>query len=283
MATAKAAPRRKRRTPTAGALRFVAAALGATLMVFPIYWMLVTAVTPIADLRAATYSLWPTSVHWGNFKEAWNQLPFGTWFINSTVIALAGVLLTVSINVLCGYTFAKLRFPFRGVLFALIISTLVIPVQVLMVPQFQLVIDFGWLDSRWGVIVPRAAEAFGIFLARQYFQSIPDELIEAARIDGASEFRIFWRVVLPLAKPLIAVLVIFTFMWRWNEFAWPLIVLKDQASYTVPVGLLLLRGQYSTDYNHLMAMTLLSLAPMLAIFLLFQRYFVEGMTRSGLK
>ena len=112
---------------------------------------------------------------------------------------------------------------------------------------------------------------------------MPDEIIEAGRIDGASEFRIFWQVILPLAKPLIAVLVIFTFMWRWNEFAWPLIVLKDQASYTVPVGLLLLRGQYSTDYNHLMAMTLLSLGPMLGIFLLFQRYFVEGMARSGLK
>jgi ABC-type glycerol-3-phosphate transport system permease component len=275
--------RRRRRFPLGTTLRFAVAVAGAIVMVFPIYWMFVTAVTPVADLRAATYSLWPSSIHLRNFQSAWNQLPFGKWFINSFVIAIAGVLVTVSINVLCGYTFAKLRFPLRGLLFALIVSTLVIPIQVLIVPQFQLVIDFGWLDSRWGVIIPRAAEAFGIFLARQYFLSVPDELLEAARIDGASEFRIFWRVVLPLAKPLIAVLVIFTFMWRWNEFAWPLIVLKDQASYTVPVGLLLLRGQYSTDYNHLMAMTLVSLLPMLVIFLLFQRYFVEGVARSGLK
>jgi ABC-type glycerol-3-phosphate transport system permease component len=274
---------RRRRFTLATTARFAIAAVGASIMAFPIYWMLVTAVTPIADLRAASYSLWPTAIHWHNFGAAWNQLPFDTWFVNSFVIAVLGVIVTVTINVLCGYTFAKLRFPLRGLLFALIVSTLVIPIQVLMVPQFQLVIDLGWLDSRWGVVIPRAAEAFGIFLARQYFLAVPDEIIEAGRIDGASELRIFWQVVLPLAKPLIAVLVIFTFMWRWNEFAWPLIVLKDQASYTVPVGLLLLRGQYSTDYNHLMAMTLLSLLPMLGIFLLFQRYFVEGMARSGLK
>ena len=282
-ARARSSTRRKARLPLGTSLRFAVVAAGAVVMAFPIYWMLVTAVTPIADLRASTYSLWPSSIHWHTFGEAWNQLPFGSWFINSFVIAIGGVLVTVSINVLCGYTFAKLRFPFRGLIFALIVSTLVIPIQVLMVPQFQLVIDLDWLDSRWGVVIPRAAEAFGIFLARQYFQSVPDEIIEAGRIDGAGEFRIFWRVVLPLSRPLIAVLVIFTFMWRWNEFAWPLIVLKDQASYTVPVGLLLLRGQYSTDYNHLMAMTLLSLLPMLGIFLLFQRYFVEGVARSGLK
>ena len=158
-----------------------------------------------------------------------------------------------------------------------------IPVQVLMVPQFRIAVDLGWLDSNWGVIVPRLAEAFGLFLARQYFVGLPSELIEAARVDGAGEWRIFSRIMLPLARPLVAVLVIFTFMWRWNEFAWPLIILKEQASYTVPIGILLIRGQFTTNYNDLMAMTLLSIVPMLLVFLFFQRYFVEGMARSGLK
>ena len=259
------------------------AAIVALVSAFPLYWMLVTALTPIADLRSSDYSLFPTHPRFSVFTNSLRAHPFGHWYVNSSVIAIAGVVLTVSINLLCGYTFAKMRFPGRDLLFIAIISTLMIPVQVLMVSQFRIIVALGWLNSLWGVIIPRAAEAFGIFLARQYFRTIPDEIIDAARIDGAGELTVFFRVVLPLAKPLIATLVIFTFMWRWNEFLWPLIVLKDQVSYTVPIGLLFLRGQYTSDYNGLMAMTLLSMVPMILVFVLFQRFFVEGMTRSGIK
>jgi ABC-type glycerol-3-phosphate transport system permease component len=267
------------RTAGRGALALLIAALFA----FPLYWMVVTALSPLADLRAGDYGLLPHHVLWSNVTHAWNAYPFGRWLVNSTVIAVVSVVLTVTINLVCGYAFAKLRFPGRDLLFLLIVSTLMIPIQVLMVPQFQIVTGFGWLNSDVGVILPRAAEAFGIFFARQYFRSIPDELIDAARVDGAGEWTIFRRIALPLAKPLIAVLVIFTFMWRWNEFAWPLIILKDTSSYTLPIGLLFLKGQYSTDVTAVMAIATISALPMLLVFAACQRYFVEGLVRTGLK
>jgi ABC-type glycerol-3-phosphate transport system permease component len=266
-----------------GWLRWGVTFVIALAFLFPLYWMVVTAVSPLSDLRSGDYGLIPHHIVLSNFTRAWNKYPFDRWLWNSTVIAVISVSLTVAINVICGYAFAKLRFPGRNVLFILILSTLMIPIQVLMVPQFEIVADFGWVNSNWGVIIPRAAEAFGIFFARQYFMSIPDELLEAARIDGAREWAIFRQIVLPLAKPLIAVLVIFTFMWRWNEFAWPLIVLNDSTSYTLPVGMLFLKGQYTIDQTALMSMSIVSVLPMIAVFLFFQRYFVEGISRTGLK
>ena len=263
--------------------RFALLTVGAAVVVFPIYWMLVTALSPRPDLVGPVLHLWPSSVQLSNVSRAWNSLPFSTWYVNSVLIAVVAVVLTVSINLLAGYVFAKYRFPGRTVLFLLIVSTLMIPVQVIMVPQFRLVAELGWVDSYWAVIVPRAAEAFGIFLARQYMLSIPDEVLEAARIDGAGHLRTFWSVVLPLCRPLIAVLVILTFMYRWNEFAWPLIVLKDSQLFTVPIGLAFLQGQYGTDYPALMGMALLSTLPVLAVFALFQKQFVEGAARSGLR
>ena len=282
MSGAPLAPKRRLPKPTA-VLRWLVAAAGAVVFLFPIYWMLVTAITPQSDLVTASYKLFPAHPDWGEFSRAWHQFPWTRWYENSFFIAIISVVVTVVINLLAGYAFAKLRFPGRNLLFFLVIATLVVPSQVLMIPQFQLDVHFGLINSPCGVIIPRLAEAFGLFLSRQFFMGLPDELIEAARIDGASELKIFLRVMLPLAKPLIAVITIFTFMYRWNEFVFPLIVLKDYMSLTVPVGVLFARGQYVTDYNALMASTLVSIVPMLVIFLLFQRYFVEGMSRSGLK
>jgi ABC-type glycerol-3-phosphate transport system permease component len=275
--------RRSRRTEDRPVLRWVVALVLAILFAFPLYWMVATALMPRADLLAGDYGLIPHTFEWSNFTRSWDAYPFARWFLNSTVIAVASVVLTVAINLCAGYAFAKLRFPGRTLLFLLILSTLMIPVQVIMIPQYQVVADLGWLDTYWAVIIPRAAEAFGIFFARQYFMGIPNELIEAARIDGASEWKIFRKIVLPLSKPLVAVLVIFTFMWRWNEFAWPLIVLKDSESYTSTIGLYFLRGQHGDDVTALMAMGLFSIIPIVLVFLFFQRYFVEGLVRSGIK
>jgi len=263
--------------------RFAVLTAAALVVLFPLYWMLVTALSPRADLVGEALHLWPSRLDLGNFSRAWNSLPFATWYVNSLLIAAVAVFLTVGINLLAGFVFAKYRFPGRNLLFLLIVSTLMIPVQVIMVPQFRIVAELGWVDSYWAVIVPRAAEAFGVFLARQYMLSIPDELLEAARIDGAGHLRTFLSVVLPLCRPLIAVLVILTFMYRWNEFAWPLIVLKDSQLFTVPIGLAFLQGQYGTDYPALMGMALLSTLPVLVVFGLFQRQFVEGAARSGLR
>jgi ABC-type glycerol-3-phosphate transport system permease component len=169
------------------------------------------------------------------------------------------------------------------VIFLLALATMMIPVQAIMVAQFKLVAGIGIYGTYWGVILPTAAAAFGIFLARQFFIGIPDEIIEAGRIDGAGQMRIFLQVVLPLCKPLIAVLTLLTLMATWNDFAWPLIALKQNELFTLPIGLLYLKNQTSPDYNSIMALALLSVLPMVILFLVFQRYFVQGFARSGIK
>ncbi|GAA1883227.1 carbohydrate ABC transporter permease [Lapillicoccus jejuensis] len=263
--------------------RLVLAVVVVVLMMFPVYWMLRTSFASTDELSRLPVALWPQEWLWRNYVDPWSQYPFARWLLNSVVIAVLSVTLTLAINLSAGYAFAKLRFPLRNLFFLAIISTLMVPVQVIMVPQFQIVIDLGLLNSTWGVVLPRLAEAFGLFMARQFFLGVPDELIEAARIDGASHLRIFRSIVLPLSKPLIAALVIFTFMWRWNEFVWPLIVLTDPNAYTLPVGLQFLISQFSTNFGPLLAMSFLSILPMLVVFAIFQKYFVQGVARTGLK
>ena len=273
-------PRQSRRLIV---VRVVVAAVALLIMMFPMYWMLRTSVATTDELSTLPVHLWPQNFHWENYVRPWQQYPFARWLLNSVVIAVLSVVLTLVINLAAGYAFAKLRFPLRNVLFILIISTLMVPVQVIMIPQFQVVIDLHLLNSTWGVVLPRLAEAFGLFMARQFFLGVPDELIEAARIDGAGHLRIFWSIALPLSRPLMAALVIFTFMWRWNEFVWPLIVLTDANAYTLPVGLQFLISQFGSDFGPLLAMSFLSILPMLVVFAIFQKYFVQGVARTGLK
>jgi alpha-1,4-digalacturonate transport system permease protein len=258
-------------------------ASGAVVMFFPIYWMFATAIRPRDEIFSGEVNLLPTGWMWSNFTDALSRMPFLDWTWNSLVIAVVAVVITVSLNLLCGYAFAKFRFAGRDILFIGVLSALMIPIQVIIVPLFLVVADLGLLNSYWGVILPRAAEAFGIFMVRQFMVSIPDELLEAARLDGASELTIFLKVVLPLSKPIIAVLIIFTFMWRWNDFVLPLVVLTDQEMYTVQLGLNLLKGQYNTEWTDIMAIALLSLTPMLVIFVFFQRQLIQGIAGTGLK
>jgi ABC-type glycerol-3-phosphate transport system permease component len=253
------------------------------IVIFPVYWMFVTSVSAPEELYAHDAPLWPVGLHAENYTEPLAKYPFARWFLNSAVIAVVSVVATVAVNLMAGYAFAKLDFPLKNVLFLAIISTLMVPVQVIMVAQFQVVVELDLVNTNWGVVLPRLAEAFGLFLSRQFMTAVPDELLEAAALDGAGQLRRFVSVVLPLCKPLVATLVIFTFMWRWNEFAWPLIVLRDADSYTLPVGLLFLQSQFGNDVGGLMAMSMLATIPMLVVFAVFQRFFVEGMARSGIK
>ena len=263
--------------------RLLLVVLLAVVWMLPLWFMLVTALSPRADLAAGRVTLLPTTIDLGGFTGALTDFPVLTWLQNSLAIAVVAVVITVVVDVVAGYVLAKHRFRGRTVVFLLILATLMIPVQVLLVPQFRLVADLGLINSYWAVIVPRAAEAFGVFLARQYFLSLPDELLEAAELDGAGPLRTLWSVVLPLSRPLIAVLVVMTFMYRWNEFAWPLVALRDPALYTLPVGLSFLQQQFTTDYPALMAAALLSALPVLVLFGFAQRHFVAGISRSGLK
>ena len=276
-------PSRTRGTRLRRVLLWVTVALVAVVVMFPIYWMFATAVRPASELFIREFQLVPGQFRFENFVEAWRLFPFTRWYFNSITIALIAVSLTVSINLICGYALAKFRFIGRKVFFLAVVGTLMLPIQVIMISQFRIVAELGLLNSIWGVIIPVSAEAFGIFLARQFMLSMPDDLLEAARVDGASEFMTFFRIVLPNSKPLIAVLVIFTFGWRWNDFVWPLIVLRTRDSLTVPVGLALLRGQHQTDYTAMMSMTLISVIPVVLVFLVFQRYFVQGIATTGIK
>lgn len=257
--------------------------IGAIITVAPVYWIFVTAVSPPEQVNTPEFYLWPESLHWESFSTAFATQPILTWFINSTIITVGAVIVTVLTSLLGGYAFAKYHFPCRDLLFVLVLVTITVPIQVIMVPEFIIVNSLGMTDTPWAVILPRSAEALAIFMARQFMLSIPDEMINAARVDGAGELAIFWRIVLPMSGPLIAVLVILTFVWRWNEFIWPLIALPSISSYTLPVGLNSMNSIYNSATGSIMAVSLISIIPVLIVFLLFQRRFVQGMASSGLK
>ncbi len=276
-------PRRGRRGSRAGLIvRIVLAAVIFVVMAFPLWIMVVTAFSG-QKVFDRSFDLWPKRISFANFSRVLDAWPVGQWFANSITITVITTILTVIISVLAGYAFAKLRFPLKTPLFLLLLATMMIPTQAILVPQFKIVNNLGWVGTFWAVIIPGAAASFGIFLARQFIIAIPNELIEAAKIDGAGTLRTFWSIVLPLCKPLLAVLTLLSVMYQWNDFLWPLIVLRDSELYTLPIGLQFLKGQYQTDYGALMAMTLLSVAPLVALFLAFQRFFVQGLATTGLK
>jgi alpha-1,4-digalacturonate transport system permease protein len=275
------AARRRRRPANVGL--WAVAALGAAIMIFPTYWMVVTALRPRSELFSPDAGVLPSQVDLSNFTVAWDMLPWGRWFLNSALIVVISIVLALAVNVPMGYALAKFRFRGRNVLFLLIVSALAMPIQAILVPEFLIVTKLGWVNSIWGAIIPRVAEVFGVFVVRQFMLTIPDELLEAARLDGASEFQIFRRIVLPMSKPAIGVIVIFTALWRWNDFEWPIVVLQDREAYTVQLGLVLLKSFDAVDWNAIMAMALLSILPVIIIFVAFQRYFIQAIANTGLK
>ena len=277
------APRRRKRGGGIGlVIRIVLAVIVGIVMVFPFWVMVVTAFSG-QSIFSGEVDLWPDTLTLDNFNRVLRDWPVGLWFQNSVLVTVITTILTVVVSMLAGFAFAKLRFPGQNLLFLVLLSTMMIPTQAILVSQFRIVDAIGLLGLFWAVIIPGAAATFGIFLARQFMLAIPTELMEAARIDGAGTLRIFWSVILPLSKPLLAVLTLLSLMYQWNDFLWPLIVLKDPNLYTLPIGLQFLKGQYTTDYGALMAMTLISVAPLVVLFLAFQRFFVQGLATTGLK
>lgn len=273
---------RLRRSRTGLVVRIVLAAVTAVVMAFPLWIMLTTAFSGQRSFDA-NVSLVPHRFSLDNFSRVLDAWPVTLWFGNSVVITLITTVLTVGVSVLAGYAFAKLVFPGKNLLFLIMLATMMIPTQAILVPQFRIVNSLGLIGTFWAVIIPGAAATFGIFLARQFMLAIPTELMEAAKLDGAGSLRIFWSIVLPLCKPLLAVLTLLALMYQWNDFLWPLIALKDPDLYTLPIGLQFLQGQYQTDYGALMAMTLLAVAPLVVLFLAFQRFFVQGLATTGLR
>jgi len=274
--------RRSSKTRVGLIVRILLAVVVGLVMIFPLWIMVITAFSG-QSVFSQELELWPKRVTMANFQRVLASWPVGAWFVNSVTITLITTILTVTVSVAAGFAFAKLRFPAKAFLFLMLLATMMIPTQAILVPQFRIVNGLNLLGTFWAVIIPGAAATFGIFLARQFMLAIPDELMEAAKIDGAGTWRTFRHIVLPLCKPLLAVLTLLSLMYQWNDFLWPLIVLKDPALYTLPIGLQFLQGQYQTDYGALMAMTLISVAPLVVLFLAFQRFFVQGFATAGLK
>ncbi|HAN42036.1 MAG TPA: sugar ABC transporter permease [Sphaerochaeta sp.] len=257
-------------------------ALAAT-MFFPIFWIFVTSVKSGPEVRLYPPTIWPREFHWENMSNAVRSFPLALWMRNTTIVAFAATAITVLINLLAGFAFAKYRFKGKGFLFMVVISTLMIPTQVIMVPSFVIVSRLRLTNTFLGLILPVCAEAFGLFMAKQFIEEIPDSLIESARIDGCSEFAIFTKVIVPNVKPLISLLVIYTVRWRWNDFQWPLIVVSKKEMYTLQMGLKSISGTTNFQWNDLMALSLISLVPVAVVFLVFQKQFVDGAVNSGIK
>ena len=250
---------------------------------FPLFWMVSTSLMPPGESTTFPPPLLPTHATLGNYRELFAHAGLGRYLANSVLLATVATLVSLVFNVSAGYAFAKLRFAGRDRIFKLLLGALVIPGQVAMVPLFLLLKHMGLVNSYGGVIVPAMASIFGIFLVRQYALSIPNELIEAARIDGATEFRIFRIIVVPLLKPIIVTLAVFTLLATWNDFMWPLIVLTDKDLYTLPVALASLSREHVQDDEMMMAGSVVTVLPVLVVFLSLQRYYLQGLMAGGIK
>lgn len=262
---------------------FVAVILETLFLMVPLLYMVSTSLKLPSEVFELPMRWIPRGFRIENYITPLQTKPFGRWFFNSAYVATASTIIVVITSALAGYSFAKFDYRGRDLLFAFIIATLMIPVEAFFVPLFILVRDLGWLNSYTGLIIPAGGSAFGIFLMRQHMLSMPDELIEAARIDGASEFRIFWNIVLPINQPAISSLAIFSFMLNWNSFLYPLLVASEDAYRTLPLGLASFESAYSTNYPQLMAVSFLAMLPILIIFFILQNKFIESMALSGVK
>ena len=255
----------------------------AALMLLPLGWMLLTSIQTLPESRHFPPVLIPSGIHWQNYPDAWNAAPFGRFFANSMIVTLSAVAGNLVFCSLAGYAFARMRFFGRDVLFVALLATLMVPFQVTMIPTFLIVQKMGLVNSLPALIVPNLVTPFGIFLLRQFFRTLPIELEEAARMDGCSRLGVLMRVVLPLSMPALATLAIVTFLWTWNDFLWPLVTIFHPNVFTLQLGLMSFQGSHVNDTNLLMAGNVMSMLPMLILFIAAQRYFVRGIATQGLK
>jgi multiple sugar transport system permease protein len=253
----------------------------AFLTLVPIIWMVLTAFKSPSEVVTSPPTLIPTTWHPENFIDAWRAAPFGKYLANTVLIAGSVAILETVTSAFAAYAFARLRFRGRDFLFLVYLGTLMIPRQVTLIPQFILMRELGWVDTYQGLIIPQAFSAFGTFLLRQFFVGIPRELEDAARIDGASRFECFRRIILPLSGAALATLMVFAFLFQWNNLLWPLVMSNTDSTRPVAVGLRAFQGQYSTDWNLLMAAAALATIPVIVVYVAAQRWFVRGITLSG--
>lgn len=279
--TAQRAPRR-RRTHWGHLLLHLLLILGSVTMLLPFFWMVSTSLKPGADVFREFPPRWiPATFEWSNYRTALTALPFDRFYLNSFIVAISVTVLQLLTSSLAAFAFARLKFRGRDLLFFIYLAALMIPFPVLLVPNFIIVRYLGWYDSYAALIVPVSFSAFSTFLLRQYYRGIPMDLDEAARIDGASSFRVWWQIVFPNSRPVLAALAIFIFLGNWNEFLWPLVVTNSETMRTVPVGLNTFKGQYTVKWELLMAAAVVGMLPILIVYTLAQNWVIRGMSVTG--
>jgi multiple sugar transport system permease protein len=257
---------------------------GAIVMMFPIFWLVTTSLKTKKQIFRFPPVWIPDPIRWQNYTDALRAQPFDRYAMNTLIITVASIVGVLASSSLVAYAFARLRFPGRDILFFLILSELMLPQTVTLIPRYIEFKQFGWIDTWWPLIVPNYfGNAFFIFLLRQFFRTIPRDLSDAAKVDGASEFRIFWQIILPLSRPALTVVAIFTFLYNWNDYLEPLIYITSEEKYTVSLGLANFRDQLSTEWGMLMAGSVMAIVPVIVLFFAAQRYFIRGVMLSGLK
>lgn len=255
------------------------------LIIVPLLWMLSTSFKPKSQWFLPEVYWIPKTFTWENYEKILNNdtLPIARWFLNSLLLSGTITFFILVVDSLAAYAYARMEFPGRRPLFALLLATLFLPGVMFLVPNFLTIARLGWLNNYLGVITPALAGVFGVFFMRQFFESLPLELEEAAQIDGATQFQIFTKIALPLAKPALATLGIITFLGSWNDFLWPLLILKDRALLTLPPGLRTLQGAYTSEYGQMMAGAAITAVPVLLLYIILQKYIVESVQTTGLK
>lgn len=263
---------------------YIMVSAAAVIMIAPFYWMFVTSVSPVQDIVSFPPKWLPSYLVFRHFVEVLNKAPFHFYYMNSLMVAVVSVGCSLFFGLFAGYAFAVYRFPLQNFFFILILSTIMVPFQVTLVALYILVAKIGWVDTLWGILAPNFASALGVFLIRQSVKSIPPDLIEAARLDGAGEIRIVLTIIAPLIKATLATVGMILFLNSWNDFLWPVIVINSRNLRTIPVGIALFKDPYgSMNYGPLMAATVISTAPMLIAYIFSQKFIVKGITVTGLK
>ncbi len=264
-------------------IMYIIIIVGVISMLIPFYWMLITSLKPKSELLVYPPRFWVNNLSFEGYRLLFETVPFGRYFFNSSFVTLAVTAGNLIFGAMTGFSLAKHQFPGRNLVFAIFLASMMVPWQVNLIPGFVLVSKLGWLNTYQGLVIPHLAGAFGIFLMRQYSLSIPTEIMDAARIDGAGEFMIFFKIALPELKPGLAALGIFTFLGQWNNFVWHLVIVQTSNMRTLPLALSVLSGQFGGDLNMLMGAAALTAFPVILVFLFFQRYFVRGIALSGMK
>lgn len=272
-----------RRLSLGRVISFLIIVLWALLGLFPLYWLFVTAFSPSASFLAIPPHFWPAPVTVHNFQKLFAAAPIIRWFFNSFFLAICTTTGSLFLDSMAAYSFAKGQFRGRDRLFWLILLTMMIPLQATLVPLFLIMSDANLLNSYWAILLPAFGQVWGVFLLRQYMLTLSSDYFDAARLDGANEWQVYWHVVLPLSTPALGALGLLTFIGSWNDFLWPLIALNSRSLFTLQVGLSTLQQQYSTNFGFLLAGGVVSAVPTILIFLVGQRFFVKGLTTGGMK